>query len=104
MTRVIWMLTRASNESSRRLKLDKPTRRKNWTPVLVGDFSVIVKLHELSFEALMLTLLRGETATCSGHVTTGPGSAEYTRDNTTDTVMDGGNYQYIMYLCANIIT
>ena len=75
MTRVIWMLTRASNESSRRLKLDKPTRRKNWTPVLVGDFSVIVKLHEHSFEALMLTLLRGETATCSGHVTTGPGSA-----------------------------
>ena len=65
---------------------------------------MIVKLREHLFEALMLTLLRGETATCSGHVTTGPGSAEYTRDNTTDTVLDGGNYQYIMYVCANIIT
>ena len=102
MTRVIWMLTRASNESSRRLKLDKPTRRKNLTPILVGDFSVIVKLHELSFEALMLTLLRGETATCSGHVTTGPGSAQiHSGQHNTDTV---GNYQCIMYVWANIIT
>ena len=46
---------------------------------------MIVKLREPLFAALMLSLLRGETATCSGHVTAGPGLHKYTRDNTLQT-------------------
>ena len=66
---------------------------------------MIVKLREHLFEALLLTLLRGETATCSGHVTTGPGSAQiHSGQHNTDTITSSiscnvcvGQYYYMKH-------
>ena len=75
------------------------SRREIGMPIRVGDFSMIVKLREPLFAALMLSLLRGETATCSGHVTAGPGSAQiHSGQHTTDS----GTYQ-LLCMCRQPI-